>query len=203
MQLGLFGQSPQVRFDPRLRGVQRSSLAFGAWIDHLPGWIHGHANLFDRLREEVSWQETTQTIFDREVVTPRLIATFGEARGTPFPLLEMADALSLHYRVRLDRISVALYRDGRDSVAFHRDREHRERFSAMVAIVSVGAPRRFVLRPRLEAGPSIVEYRPGWGDLLVMGGTCQRTWEHSVPKQAYADPRISIMFRHEPGSTPS
>ena len=67
----------------------------------------------------------------------------------------------------------------------------------MVAIVSVGGPRAFLLRPR--GGGLVLRHDLGHGDLIVMGGSCQRTWEHAVPKTARAapstGPRISIQFR--------
>jgi alkylated DNA repair dioxygenase AlkB len=78
-------------------------------------------------------------------------------------------------------------------VAWHGDTVARELPNALVATVSVGAPRRFSLRPK--GGGRSLSLSLGWGDLLVMGGTIQRTWQHSVPKTASAAPRISIMFR--------
>jgi alkylated DNA repair dioxygenase AlkB len=105
----------------------------------------------------------------------------------------MSAAISARYAIELDSTSLAYYRNGRDSVAFHGDRvRHPER--CIVATVSVGEPRHFRLKPA-EGGPSLV-FSLGWGDLVVMGGTCQATWRHGVPKVAKAGPRISIMFRH-------
>src|ERR1700759_1769560 len=113
--------------------------------------------------------------------------------GEPLhPLLESRRvALSRRYRQQFARVSLALYRDGRDSVAFHGDRVARELPNALVATVSVGAPRRFLMGPKLADGVrrSLV-YQLGWGDLLVMGGSCQRTWQHAIPKVARAEPRI-------------
>jgi alkylated DNA repair dioxygenase AlkB len=98
------------------------------------------------------------------------------------------------YRVRFSGVSAILYRDGRDSVAWHGDRIGRgEREDTMVAIVSLGDPRRLALRPR--GGGASISFTMGHGDLLVMGGSCQRTWEHAVPKVASAGPRISVQFR--------
>src|SRR5262249_49454864 len=91
------------------------------------------------------------------------------------------------------RVSVACYRDGCDSVAWHGDQVARQLDEALVATVSVGAPRKFLLRKR-EGGRSL-SFALGCGDLLVMGGTCQRTYQDSIPKVAYGEPRIAIMFR--------
>jgi alkylated DNA repair dioxygenase AlkB len=105
----------------------------------------------------------------------------------------MAAALSAHYGSDLSTVSANLYRDGHDSVAWHGDRIGRQRSRTIVAIVSLGSSRRFLLRP--AGGGRSLRLTPGPGDLLVLGGTCQRTWQHAVPKCAAAGPRISLMFR--------
>jgi alkylated DNA repair dioxygenase AlkB len=110
-------------------------------------------------------------------------------------LAEVAAALTERYGVAFASVGCNLYRDGRDSVAWHGDRVARDLPEATIAIVSLGAHRPFKLRPR-GGGPSI-DHRLGRGDLLVMGGSCQRTWQHTVPKVAVAEgPRISVTFRH-------
>jgi len=111
----------------------------------------------------------------------------------PTALAGMADALSHRYGVALRSISANLYRDGADSVAWHGDRIGGHRRDTVVAILSLGSPRHLLLRP-VGGGPSIA-YEPRSGDLVVMGGTCQRTWQHAVPKRSRAGPRISVMFR--------
>jgi alkylated DNA repair dioxygenase AlkB len=122
-------------------------------------------------------------------------------------LRRLSGALSQRYQSALASITLAHYRDGRDSVAFHGDRLGRWMEDSIVATISVGAPRRFVMKPRElikprtsaarapDAAQGNLAFDLGWGDLFVMGGTCQRTWLHAVPKRTHADPRISIMFR--------
>ncbi|HEX2774374.1 MAG TPA: alpha-ketoglutarate-dependent dioxygenase AlkB, partial [Micromonosporaceae bacterium] len=90
---------------------------------------------------------------------------------------------------------MCLYRDGRDSVAWHGDTKGRSsRHDTMVAIVSFGAPRPLLLRPR--GGGTSRRFVLGHGDLIVMGGSCQRTWEHSIPKTTRpVGPRVSVQFR--------
>ena len=193
MQLGMFGAG-----EPTFAGgdarVRRRDLAGGAWVDWAPRWLDGHATLFEHLRHHTRWRQVRREMYDRMVDVPRLVASLPED-GDGHPLLaRAAAALSARYGARLDRTSLALYRDGRDSVAFHGDRLGAMRSNALVAILSLGGPRRFLLRP-VGGGPSVV-HQLGWGDLLVMGGTCQETWEHAVPKARVADPRISVMFRH-------
>jgi alkylated DNA repair dioxygenase AlkB len=106
----------------------------------------------------------------------------------------MRVALSERYEVEFTSVRANLYRDGRDSVAWHGDRVARDLPNAFVAIVSLGGRRRFLLRPK--GGGRSVRFDPGPGDLLVMGGSCQRDWQHTVPKVAAAQPRISLTFRH-------
>ena len=194
MQLGLLGREP-LGFDASFKALTRVELGGGAWIEYGQSVVHGHALLFDRLVAGVRWQETTQHLYDRNVVTPRLVAAI-EDLATQEPFLDdVAAALSRRYEVEFDRITFALYRDGRDSVAWHRDRILRNRERGLVATVSVGEPRAFMLRPR--GGGQSRRYQLGWGDLMVMGGTTQVGWEHTVPKARHVSgPRIAIMFRH-------
>ena len=134
------------------------------------------------------------------MLEPRLTSWWGAESGKPLepPILErMRQALSDRYGVEFDSMGLNLYRDGRDSVAWHGDRIAREIAEPLVAIVSVGEPRRFLLRPKAKgAGLGTRRLMLGRGELLVTGGTTQRAWEHSVPKVASAGPRMSLTFRH-------
>jgi alkylated DNA repair dioxygenase AlkB len=188
----LIGHEP-IAIDRKFSSIRRVLLSDGAWLEYAPGWLSGHAVLFDELSNSVSWRTVQETLYDKTVDAPRLIATLPEDGAVDPILEEMRRALSTRYDTAFERISLALYRDGRDSVAWHGDRVARRMESTLVATVSVGAPRRFLVRPR-GGGPSR-RFDLGWGDLIVMGGSCQRTWQHSVPKVAHADPRIAIMFR--------
>jgi alkylated DNA repair dioxygenase AlkB len=185
-----------VEYDDEFTGLRRRELGDGAWVDHQPGWCRGADGLFARLLEQTPWGGRTVHMYDRAVAEPRLTHRWHLGEGAPPPedLRVMAQVLSHHYRVRFSQIGVNLYRDGADSVAWHGDRVARELPEAVVALVSLGAIRPFRLRPT-GGGPSVL-YRPGPGDLLVMGGSCQRTWQHAVPKSRGAGPRISVQFRH-------
>ena len=133
-------------------------------------------------------------MYDRVVAVPRLLAR-PPKDGPGHPVLgAMRGALEERYGARFSEPSLALYRGGRDSVAWHRDQVLRELDRAVVAVVTLGGPRKFMLRP--HGGGESLAFSVGWGDLVVMGGSCQRTWEHSVPKQKHAEPRMAIMFRH-------
>ena len=180
--------------------VQRVPLTRGAWVDLRPGWLEGSAAVFAALTETVPWRAEKRHMYDRTVDVPRLLCFYGEDVPLPHPLLSAAlGALNTHYGAELGEpfrtAGLCLYRDGRDSVAWHGDTTGRgSREDTMVAILSLGAPRALALRPR-GGGPSR-RYEVGHGDLLVMGGSCQRTWEHAVPKTAQVTgPRISVQFR--------
>ncbi|WP_031034480.1 alpha-ketoglutarate-dependent dioxygenase AlkB [Streptomyces sp. NRRL F-5650] len=200
LQGSLFDQTDEVRLAP-LDGLRRTLLGSGAWIDLLPGWLSGADALFERLAAEVPWRAERREMYERVVDVPRLLAFYGAADPLPHPLLaEARDALSAHYAEELGEpfttAGLCHYRDGRDSVAWHGDRIGRgARQDTMVAILSVGAPRDLLLRPAGGGGRTL--RRPlGHGDLIVMGGSCQRTWEHCVPKSTRAaGPRISVQFR--------
>jgi alkylated DNA repair dioxygenase AlkB len=180
--------------------VRRTRLARGAWVDFCPGWLSGSGTVFTRLAETVPWRAERRHMYDRVVDVPRLLCFYGEDEPLPDPALTAArEALDAHYGAELGEpfrtAGLCLYRDGRDSVAWHGDRYGRGRTEdTMVAILSLGAPRAFMLRPR--GGGASLRHEIGHGDLLVMGGSCQRTWEHAVPKTAQAvGPRISVQFR--------
>jgi alkylated DNA repair dioxygenase AlkB len=192
LQLGLFaGGAP--RFDRAFGGLERRALAGEAWIDVQHGWVSGADWLFDHLERTTRWRSERRVMYDREVAVPRLIASLpGDGPGHPI-LEEMRLALAGRYQQELVRVTVALYRDGQDSVAWHGDTTARDMDQALVATVSLGMRRKFLLRPA-QGGDSIA-LQMGGGDLLVMGGSCQRTWRHAVPKVAQAGPRLAVMFR--------
>jgi alkylated DNA repair dioxygenase AlkB len=184
-----------------LEKVRRTELASGAWVDLLPGWLAGADELFSRLLEAVPWREERRRMYDRVVDVPRLLCFYGEGDALPDPLLtEARDALDQHYAAELGEpfvtAGLCLYRDGRDSVAWHGDRIGRGSWQdTIVAIVSLGTPRPLLLRPQGGGGPTL-RHDVGHGDLLVMGGSCQRTWQHAIPKSARpTGPRISVQFR--------
>lgn len=182
-------ETPTFRFEVGM--ARRRFLGDGAWVDHVPGVLSGADALFDELLASAPWAAHDRPMYDRIVREPRLTT---RRWGDPPPLVtEIAERLTAHYGCDLGVVSANLYRDGNDSVAWHGDRVGRVRAETVVAILSLGSPRRFLLRPK--GGGASVRYVPAAGDLLVMGGTCQRTWEHTIPKCASAGPRVSVMFR--------
>ena len=187
---------------------ERVPLAAGAWVDLQRGWLAGSGALFARLAERVPWRAERRRMYDRTVDVPRLLCFYGEDADLPDSVLAACrDRLSEHYRAELGEpfrtAGLCLYRDGRDSVAWHGDTTGRgSTEDTMVAIVSLGTARPLLLRPRAAGGTGVagndgtLRYSLGHGDLIVMGGSCQRTWEHAVPKSTRTTgPRISIQFR--------
>ena len=200
IQTSLFDAAPQITLGSLPDGVVRQELGRGAWVDLLPGWMSGADALFDALLSKLDWVEERRQMYERVVLVPRLLRFYGEDEELPDPALTRArDALNEHYGAELGEqfvtAGMCLYRDGRDSVAWHGDTIGRGKSTdTMVAILSLGSSRNFLLRPR--GGGVTIKHQVGHGDLLVMGGSCQRTWEHAVPKTARpVGPRISIQFR--------
>jgi alkylated DNA repair dioxygenase AlkB len=200
-QPSLLDLGAEVALGPLGATVRRTPLAHGAWVDLRPTWIAGADVLFQRLVNDVPWYEERRRMYDRIVDVPRLLCFYDEDDTLPDASLEAARrALNARYQAELGEpfrtVGLCYYRDGRDSVAWHGDTIGRgSTEDTMVAIVSVGDPRALLLRPRGGGGPTL-RHELGHGDLLVMGGSCQRTWEHAIPKTARpVGPRISIQFR--------
>ena len=184
---------------------ERVPLSRGAWVDVQRGWLAGSAPLFTRLAQAVPWRAERRRMYDRTVDVPRLLCFYGENAPLPDPVLDACRVtLNGYYAGELGEpfvtAGLCFYRDERDSVAWHGDTIGRgSSEDTMVAIVSLGEARPLLLRPRGGSGQGAagtLRYNLGHGDLIVMGGSCQRTWEHAVPKSARpAGPRISVQFR--------
>jgi alkylated DNA repair dioxygenase AlkB len=180
--------------------IRRHELSRGAWVDHLAGWVRGSEIVLETLLHEVDWRAERRHMYDGQVDVPRLLRWYGAGEALPHGLLtEARQRLTDHYAGELGEpfvtCGMCLYRTGRDSVAWHGDTRGRSsRYDTMVAIVSFGEPRPLLLRPR--GGGASLRFPLGHGDLIVMGGSCQRTWEHSIPKTARpVGPRVSVQFR--------
>ncbi len=195
-QPGLFDAGAPA-FDAAFSRLERLHLDDTAWIDLAPGWVSGADRLFEEVLRTRRWAQRSRWMYDRRVIEPRLTSPWSLDSGEPLePAVvdAMRRALSARYGVRFDSAGFNLYRDGRDGVAWHRDRIRREVPDPVVPLVSLGEPRKLVLRPR--GGGRSRAFPLGRGDLLVTGGATQRTWEHAVLKVARAGPRISIAFRY-------
>jgi alkylated DNA repair dioxygenase AlkB len=196
-QPSLFAGGPSIELDHSFRSLTRIHLDQTSWVDHAPGWVAGSDVLFEQVIERCDWRQRSRRIYDGRVEEPRLTDAWSADSGDPLEpviLEEIRLVLSATYDRTFDSIGFNLYRHGRDSVAWHGDSIPPSIRDPIVALVSLGEPRRFLLRPK--GGGASRTFALGRGDLLVTGGRTQRTWEHSVPKVARAGPRISLGYRH-------
>ncbi|HEY0698777.1 MAG TPA: alpha-ketoglutarate-dependent dioxygenase AlkB [Micromonospora sp.] len=199
-QLSMLDVAAEATLGPLAGRLRRHELTDGAWVDHLPGWLTGSDLVLRTLLDEVDWRAERRVMYDSTVDVPRLLRWYPAGEQLPQPALTRArELLTGHYAAELGEpfvtTGMCLYRDGRDSVAWHGDTKGRSsRTDTMVAILSLGSPRPLLLRPR--GGRTALRFPLGHGDLVVMGGSCQRTWEHCVPKTARpVGPRVSVQFR--------
>lgn len=185
--------------------TERRQLGDGAFIDVRANWLKDTPtdglDLLESLLNTVPWRAERRQMYDRVVDVPRLVSFHDlTVDEPPHPqLARLRRRLNDIYGGELGEpfttVGLCCYRDGSDSVAWHGDTVGRSSSQdTMVAIISLGATRTFARRRR-GGGPSL-RLPLAHGDLLVMGGSCQRTWEHSVPKtSSSAGPRVSIQFR--------
>jgi len=201
-QPSLFDGGP-VGLDVSFGAMRRIVLDERSWVDYCPGWLSGSDEVFTELADQARWEQRSRWVYERRVLDPRLTAgwsTDTDDLDTPDILRQMTKVLSDRYVVGFDRVWVNLYRDGQDSVAWHGDRNRLVMTEPMVATVSLGARRKFLLRLR-GTSRALHKLEPGHGDLVVMGGACQAEWEHTVPKtKLRVGARMSVTIRHsQPG----
>jgi alkylated DNA repair dioxygenase AlkB len=180
--------------DAAFAGARRISLDPASWVEHVPGWLQGSGALFDELMATAQWEQRYRHMWGERVAEPRLTAEYRDIDDAPQPLLRaVVDALTQHYGVAYRYVWLNLYRTQRDSTSWHGDPIGKVQPTSVVPVLSLGAARRFLIRP--AAGGASVALTAAAGDLIVMGGRCQRDWRHAVPKQATpAGPRISVNF---------
>jgi alkylated DNA repair dioxygenase AlkB len=192
-QTDLFADlAPAVGAD--LAPARRFELDATSWIEHVPGWLPASDRLFDELMATAPWQQRSRWMYDRRVVEPRLTAEYPDIAAAPQELLHaVADRLSARYGVSYRSLWINLYRTHRDSTSWHGDAIGKVQATSTVPVLSLGATRRFLIRP--TAGGASLSLQVASGDLVVMGGRSQRDFRHCVPKQTTpAGPRISVNF---------
>jgi alkylated DNA repair dioxygenase AlkB len=201
-QLGLFDELPPA-VDADFSGLRRIELDATSWIEHVPAWMTGSQQLFTELLATAPWEHRERWMFTRRVIEPRLTAEYPDIGAVPQAMLAtVAAALAAHYGVNYRSLWINLYRDHRDSTSWHGDVIGRLQEHCIVPVLSLGATRRFLIRPA-EGGRSI-SLQPSAGDLIVMGGRSQRDWRHCVPKQATpTGARISVNFSTGRSTGPS
>lgn len=176
--------------------ARRIQLDRTSWIEHIPNWLARPETLFQELIEAAPWLQRDRWMYTRTVIEPRLTADFPDVDDVPIAALrDIARALSDHYGVGYRSLWVNLYRDQHDSTAWHGDNIGRVQAECIVPVLTLGASRRFLIRPTSGGANATHTFRPASGDLLVMGGRAQRDWRHAVPKESTpSGPRISINF---------
>jgi len=183
---------------------ERMWLDDGSWVDVARGWLAGHQAVYDELAAQDRWTQGRVFRYDRWIDEPRLSSSYVPGATPPHPvLIEAQKALRRRYRVPLDGFALGWYRDERDSQAFHRDTDLRWLDDTLIALLTLGARRPWLLRPRANRYDHEAPDRgathdiaPAGGDLHVMGGATQAGWEHSVPKVARrVEGRISVQWR--------
>jgi alkylated DNA repair dioxygenase AlkB len=194
-QADLFDVPGQLAIDASFATAQRTMLDSRSWVEVVPGWITGSRALFDALQSAVPWKQHTRELFEQTFLEPRLTAEYRSLRSIPHQALaDTAAALSTHYGIVYDNLWLNWYRDGNDSTGWHRDRFSCRLPECVVPVLTLGARRQFLLKPR--AGGRSIGFTPSSGDLIVMGGRCQQDWVHSVPKSpGILEARISINFQ--------
>jgi alkylated DNA repair dioxygenase AlkB len=186
----------------------RIALTSGAWLTYDPGWLSsGEADaLACALRETLPWEQRRIVLFGRAILQPRLIAWAGErpyrysgqtlpARPFDPALAEVRARVEAHTGARFNHVLVNRYRDGGDRMGYHADDEPELGRDPVLASVSLGATRRFMIAgrksPRLRRALPLEH-----GSLLVMGGTFQHELRHAVPRErAPVGERINLTFR--------
>jgi alkylated DNA repair dioxygenase AlkB len=187
-------EASSLTIDSRFTTAKRTAIDSHSWIDVVPGWMSGSLLLCDQLATGEPWLQRDRRLFDTTFREPRLTAEYRSLCSAPKALMDAARVLSYHYEIQYDSLWLNLYRNGQDSTGWHRDRFSCRRSECIVPVLTLGASRRFVMKPR--GGGSSVSFKPGSGDLIVMGGRCQEDWLHGVPKESgIAERRISVNFQ--------
>jgi alkylated DNA repair dioxygenase AlkB len=180
--------------DHTFAGAERIELDATSWVEHVRGWLTGSERVFDDVYATAGFEQRSRWMYSQKVVEPRLTAEYADVADAPLPMLRtVVAALGDHYGETYRSLWINLYRSHRDSTSWHGDHVGKVQETSTVPVLSLGATRRFLIRP-VEGGRS-TSLTVASGDLVVMGGRAQRDWRHSVPKQAIpAGPRISVNF---------
>jgi alkylated DNA repair dioxygenase AlkB len=180
-------------------------LAAPGCVDYYPGWVEDAGRLCEVLREKITWEQHAVTLYGRTMPAPRLSAWFGDGayrysgivhEPAPWlePLAELRDRLRRELDVNFNSCLANLYRDGTDSMGYHSDNEPELGSRPVIASISLGDRRRFVLRHR--ATRERWSWDIGQGDLLVMRDESQSDYAHAVPKVSRpVGPRMNLTFR--------
>jgi alkylated DNA repair dioxygenase AlkB len=191
--LGRTGGLP-VAADETFSNATRIRLDETSWVEHVPGWLAGEGELMSMLMDQAQWEQRSRWMYTRMVTEPRLTAECPVIADAPQPVLHyLAEVLSAHYGRPYTRLWMNWYRGNDDGTGWHADRPANRLDETVIPVLSLGAARRFLIRPA-GGGQSKAIMAHG-GDLIVMGGRCQKDYVHSVPKQKHAaGARLSLNF---------
>jgi alkylated DNA repair dioxygenase AlkB len=191
-------------------GSALQALEPDSWIRFLPGWLSASAadDLHQWLLSNVHWSQATLKLFGKCVRDPRLSAWFSDRdytysgrtlRATPWPepLAELRRRVEHGVAHAFNSVLLNRYRDGNDGMGFHADAEPELGRNPVIASVSLGSPRRFVVTPKLPSQTRrSLHYDLGHGSLLVMGGSLQHHYRHALPKRpGQVGERLNLTFR--------
>ncbi|MDX3854898.1 alpha-ketoglutarate-dependent dioxygenase AlkB [Streptomyces sp. AK02-01A] len=191
-----------LEFDNDFTEIERHDLDDNSWIEVIPRLIRSPQTLFGQLRHDLDWSQRQRWIYNQKIDEPRLTADYPQIDDAPVTALRtLAGRLSEIYDIPYDGVWVNLYRDQRDSTGWHGDYISCKREICTVPVLTLGHPRRFLIKPR--SGGKSTRFVPDNGDLIVMRGRCQTDWLHAVPKQTTpASARISVNFQSTAQMTP-
>lgn len=164
---------------------------------------------FTELTTGVHWKQEPIKIFGKTVLQPRFTAFYGDdqisysysgitmnAMPWTATLLKIRDKIEQKYNAKFNACLLNHYRDGNDSMGWHRDNEKNLGSYPLIASVSFGAHRIFQFRRYVEKMP-IISVDLSHGSVLIMKGETQHYWEHRLPKTVkVTEPRINLTFRH-------
>ena len=181
--------------------AERIDLDESSWVDVVRGFVPRAGDVHDELVARVPWEQGRVFRYERWIDEPRL-SGWQSGSGRHQALVEVEHWISRRYRVRFDGVALAHYRDERDGVGFHRDRELRWLEDTVIGVLTMGASRPWLMRPltghKAESGDmtGVIDLSPASGDLLIMGGRCQAAWLHAVPQtRGRVRSRVSAQWR--------
>jgi alkylated DNA repair dioxygenase AlkB len=183
--------------------VERVQLDTRSWVDVVRGLVVAPDRVHDELLDGVRWRQGSSFRYERRIADTRLSASQSGQHRHP-ALAAVESWLVRRYRVHFTGVVLTQYRNEREALGFHRDTGMTWLDDTLVAVLSLGAHRPWYLRPETgrqrftddDDRRDVVDVSPSGGDLLVMGGACQKEWLHAVPPVAGAvGCRISAQWR--------
>lgn len=154
------------------------------------------AEFYRALIHTVNWQQEDMKMYERTVLLPRLTANFGLGDIWPDKILEMKSDIENHTGFTFNYVHLNLYRDEKDHVSWHADREKKPGDAAIIVSISLGEVRKFQLRHKTDKALPVISLQLKPGSLVIMKGETNNHWLHRIaPSSRPLDPRINLTFR--------